>query len=271
VSDKEIRSWLHKKLDEGVEPERLRKILRKKGYDPDIVNNISKNKKKHRDSSDQENKDLIHDLGSEIDEKGNVEDKFLDSAAITESTERPGQQTNQGKSSQGTKFDFRKEAEHLEQIAANLKENAKNARSGWRHGAKIMALSAFLILGAIFANSTLAQQHVQDFADHIENSNVGESENQKAESNSLQTNETTMVTLENGFAKPSRPTVSPGDKAVFVNKHNHSLRLEFESSRKGFNLGSRKTKAVEFSSIDYYTAILDDQKETEIKGSINVQ
>jgi len=51
-----------------------------------------------------------------------------------------------------------------------------------------------------------------------------------------------MVTLENGFAKPSRPTVSPGDKAVFVNKHNHSLRLEFESSRKGFNLGSRKTK-----------------------------
>lgn len=68
----DIRRWVKKKLDNGVDPDRLKAVLRNSDHDPSIVDSVLKDRKSSKDSpsSDkQQEKDLTESKGLETPKK----------------------------------------------------------------------------------------------------------------------------------------------------------------------------------------------------------
>lgn len=268
MSSQKIEDWIKTKLEEGVDRQRLRKVLEKKGYNPEIVEELPEDKDKVVESRDQQGSEhSTSDLHQSLDEKIGSEENTIE-LGKKQDKDKPDNSVN--KQDSGTSDNeyskLSKEAEHLEGIAGNLK---KDIESKWKPGLEVIILIGVLVLGAVFATSV--QGSFNQFSDSLGLEDSQPVENSEPAQNTSDKVDDTLVKLEDGLAKPSRPAVSSNENVVFQNNEDYGLELEFEGEKTGFKLDTGKQKTAQFNSITYYTATPNSEEGNDIKGSITIQ
>lgn len=267
MTDSKIRAWLEKKLEEGIEPERLKKALKHEGYDPKLIDEIQSEKtqsnEKEEEVIESPNKVSEKDHESEEDSKQSIKSSSNSSEIDLEDYGSKNDVSYSEEKNSG----FEEEAKHLKNIAGGLKSDIK---SGWKPGLEILAVFTVLVLGIGFVNTI--DSPFSQLKQTIDFDTSQNTESQPVEQESgLEEINGTVVKFENGLANPSRPSVSPGQEVFFANRENYSLNLEFENGKESLDIPQGEVESTSFSSITYYSAVPDSEGETEIKGSIYVR
>lgn len=245
MKDQKIEKWVAKQLEKGVEPQKLKKVLKRKGYNPELVEKVTRGSSADIDS------------GAEAG-NGNLDSPSADSASKYD--KEPGLKSDENKESRR-----KKKSVFLRSFMPDLRVLDSIS---WKNGFEVTALLILVVLGAFLVNSTSVNDNFNSFADALSSEkSVADSQN----NSELSGRSTVVVDLENGVAKPSRPKVSSNEKILFRNKENYTLKVGFETEKSGFRIEPDETVSKRFESITYYSASPVDAEGEKIYGSINAQ
>ncbi|WP_414836481.1 hypothetical protein [Candidatus Nanohalococcus occultus] len=290
MDSKKLENWVGQKLDDGIDPERIRSSLENKGYSPEIVDKVIKQRENNLDDQKEEEDGLS---GGKVDlSTQEVFDKKMDrkladvGASEGSETGDAGSESDKGqKKVQGPGF-----RERLGTVVSRMVSVA--GTYGKPAGIAVLVLlffSAAVVYGPRYVpEDGLSVQtpsvQVPSFSLPALNlptigadSTSNEQENPEFEEISLPDRqppevegETVEVFLNERLAKPSRASIKSGDGVRFVNNASGPLEMTFESELKGFTLPVGKSWTVVPESITYYDAILVRSNGT-VQGSIYVQ
>lgn len=322
MDEKKLRKWLELKLEKGVSEKALKNTLRKKGYDPKLVEEVknsdnpveenSKSGKKTESSGKKSdgrklNPDAI-DLSKHSDQKEERQSENEESGG--QNKEKQVEEKKQKFKQSNSKHTARKEeSKDIGYSSAQKDENTSKSSSGssrsfslpsssipfgkpdfsrlfdpvrklpeklssvLRNFAgyfKILAAASVLIGVLTGAYLSVPFDSVAGFSSNA----VGEIKqlgSQQQSSESKQANrDLRKVYITEDAAVPSRPTVSAGEKLLFVNNASYGFRIEFESGKKGFKLKPDGSKTVSFESLTYYNAKPLNSKGSPVQGSVYV-
>jgi len=248
MRDQKIREWAQRKLDEGIDPQRLRKVLEKKGYEPSIVDEISDEVQDNSEGGAEENESEPIDINS-----------FDSSPKPDNLSEKNHNQASKN----GEKLEATKKTEHLEKIAGDLTTDIeKGVMKSWK---PVLGIAVVLVL--IGSAWMFLPSALENSGEHTDNFN------QKQASQSTDENtktETEKVVFEDGRASPSDLTIPTDQKVVFSNSLDQNLEIDFERNLETLRLETGESQTVEVGSTVYYTAFPTEADGSEIYGSINV-
>jgi hypothetical protein len=235
VEDQKIEKWVEKQLGRGVSPRKLKKVLERKGCNPELVDEVT--------GDDSSNEDL------EPQSPVNELEKDDEQKVINEENTESGGKKNHP----------------LRSAAPDL---GLSGSMRWKKSFEAITLLMLVALGAFLVTSTSASDNFGSFADTLSSEKPVEDSHNDSE---LSGQNTVTVDLEDGVAKPSRPKVSSNEKVVFRNRENHTLEISFGTEKSGFRIEPDETVSKRFSSITYYTASPVGTEGMKIYGSVNVQ
>jgi hypothetical protein len=232
VTNQKLVEWAKKKLDEGMDEDRIREALEKSGKDPQILEKA----KKQRNSIERNQASGRRKTGSQSETSGNSE-QFVESLENNLPNPKPKNYVQRA----------------LNFFTSNLKILG------------VLLLVLMLISGgwALFSSGVITS---------IMDDGQEDNQTTETVSNPDPRSEYTgpTVFLNEGVAAPSRASISSDEQLIFVNNVTYSLEIRFESEEvEGFTLEPGETRRKSFSSLFYYTASPVNQEDKPvIRGSV---
>lgn len=286
MRNRKLEEWVARKLDEGVEEERLRNVLEKKGHDPAIIDKAKQstsqektgNKKDMNLRRGEGTGDGKVDLGGETYELDEDFSDKKDFQGLHGQSEKEtidlSQKESEDESEEKYSNDINEKRDHLEEIGESVSSRIKKDVSRmWKPVVGLLLISG-LVLGAWmfipFGAITGAVKDV-DVGNLLENSVSPDKEDQdSAEKNVVY--DSPKVYLNERVAKPSRPSITQDEEIMFVSNVSYGLKISFESGVEDFTLEPGESRKLDINSLVYYTAKpVGNIDKPDVKGSVYVE
>lgn len=233
MNEEKVREWIKQKLDQGVEEQRIRKVLREKDYPASIVDEVKQNRQ-NTVLQNENKKDLGREKPSDFNQS-----KKLDKQQKSKTPKLREKVSNISKSLENSFNRFWKPALSLTVLIIVL----------------VSAWMFFPVNGLTNSVNELIGQNTDSIPSEVEN----------------RSDYSVEVIFKNRVAQPSSPEITTNENVKFVNTENYSLTLSFERNIQDFKLGPEKSKTVDIDEVVYFEATPENSGNQKINGVIRVQ
>jgi len=242
VNEDKIENWVEEKLEEGYSEEDVKKILEKKGFDPDVV-------------------DRAHEI---LDNKNISQDSEVDDERYSENPESEPEEGHEEVAGYSYDEEVKTDESQLENIGGKV---ASSVEGNWKPGAEVILILSLLIAGAALIPFSDAVNIAEQKASDLTEMNKDDSKADTAETQ--ETGESDIV-LEGREPDPSRATARSGEEIVFLNNKDQTLTISFDSDQEDLTLEPGEKGSRSFTSITYYSAEPEGEGR-ELQGSVYVE
>ncbi|MFB6213534.1 MAG: hypothetical protein ABEJ07_03160 [Candidatus Nanohaloarchaea archaeon] len=249
MEEQKLEEWVEKKLEEGVEPSRLRSSLNEEGYDPSIVDRV-----RDRRVGQRYNR-------SSGKERGSTKNQGRGSAPGNSRTAGDRQDAEQ-----------RERTDHIDVSGQQQKTKSIGQKLGEDIKGGLKPVSILVLVAVTVATGWMffPLEAVAGSIDDIGALHSGKSSDQPSPQPGSTSRSTAEIVLGNGDADPSRVTVESGGTVLFSNRYETPVRVVFERGVESFTVEPGGTQSVQVDITSYYTAAPVGEG-AEINGEVEVE